>query len=79
MRIAAAMLEGKENQMAKWEYKILSSEDLKTRGFLGYVKIERVEEYLNELGFDGWEVVNLDFFENLPHGAFLGVAKREVR
>ena len=39
---------------------------------------EAIEAYLNELGGQGWELVNLDALELQGHHlTFLGVAKRE--
>ena len=37
---------------------------------------EAVEEYLNGLGDEGWEVVNVDFVEWDGPGSFVGIAKR---
>ena len=40
---------------------------------------ESMEEYLNEIGSEGWEIVNLDFVELENRSSFVGVAKREKR
>jgi hypothetical protein len=67
--------------MDKWEYKLLDSKRLpeaekgifkRTR-----VSITEAEAYLNKLGEDGWEIIDIDF-DFLIHdtGAFAGVAKR---
>jgi hypothetical protein len=37
-----------------------------------------VETYLNELGKDGWDIINLDFRELESRFEFSGAAKREV-
>jgi hypothetical protein len=36
-----------------------------------------VEAYLNELGEQGWEIVNFDPWDETSTMAFRGVAKRE--
>lgn len=38
--------------------------------------VRDIEDYLNRLGDDGWEIVNLDFRELSSHREFVGVAKR---
>jgi hypothetical protein len=63
-----------------WEYKIVNSADAKKRGFLTGLTIEDVEKYLNSLGSQGWEIIDLDFQMDptMPGGPthFHGVAKR---
>lgn len=61
--------------MTKWEYRVLDSKHADSSGFLKIATPEAVERYLNGLGADGWEVVNLDFHEGIGT-AFVGVAKR---
>lgn len=64
-----------------WEYKIIDSNAVEKAGFLKGRTLEAVEEYLNELGQQGWEIIDLDFNMDptLPGGptSFLGVAKRK--
>ncbi|BDX06284.1 DUF4177 domain-containing protein [Planctobacterium marinum] len=64
-----------------WEYKIIDSNSVEKAGFLKGRTLEAVEAYLNELGQDGWEIIDLDFNMDptLPGGPthFLGVAKRK--
>ena len=64
--------------MKKWEYKIIDSREVKNQGFWGGTRSGEVEEFLNRLGAEGWEIVNLDFYEMEGRGSFTGLAKREV-
>lgn len=63
-----------------WEYKIVNSADAKKRGFLTELTVEDAEKYLNSLGSQGWEIIDLDFQMDptIPGGPthFHGVAKR---
>jgi len=67
--------------MEKWEYQLLDSKKLETaQGGLftqKKVSLEEAEQYLNKLGDEGWEIIDIDF-DFLVHdtGAFVGVAKR---
>ena len=63
--------------MRKWEYFVVASEDV-PQGLLRGRTREDVKAYLNELGADGWEVVNIDFRELEERMEFVGVAKREL-
>ena len=62
--------------MQKWEYKIIDSRHIKKK-FVGAHAREKVEEYLNQLGDHGWEIIEVEF-EGLSHdiGSFVGIAKR---
>ena len=64
--------------MKKWEYKIVDSRDAKRGLSLKLPSREEEEEYLNLLGSEGWEVVNLDFNEIDNRFSFVGLVKREV-
>lgn len=66
-----------------WEYKIISSEDAEGGGFLKSRSRSDVEAYLNGLGRERWEIVDIDFAASLDGrtvGAttFFGLAKRPV-
>ena len=67
--------------MDKWEYKLLDSKKLESAegGFFTQKKVslEEAQKYLNALGDEGWEIIDIDF-DFLIHdtGAFVGVAKR---
>ena len=69
--------------MTKWEYKLIDSKKLseaeKSLFKQTRVTLEEAEAYLNKLGEEGWEIIDLDF-DFLIHdtGAFVGVAKREI-
>ena len=70
--------------MEKWEYLLLDSKKLESAsgGLLKQKKVslEEAEKYLNGLGDEGWEIIDIDF-DFLIHdtGAFVGVAKRRKR
>lgn len=64
--------------MDRWEYRVLASKDIPSSLFKQRTR-EAVEEYLNELGDDGWEVVNMDFVDWDGPGSFMGIAKRPKR
>ena len=64
--------------MKRWEYKIVDSRDLKRMDLFGGSERGEIQEYLNHLGAEGWEIVNLDFYELEGRGSFMGLAKREV-
>ncbi len=64
--------------MKKWEYKVIDTKDVSGGGIFKGKSRDSIEAYLNELGGQGWEIVNLDALEwQGDHLAFLGVAKRE--
>jgi len=64
--------------MDKWEYKLLDSKKLSDAGQgifkQAKVSLAEAEEYLNQLGNEGWEIIDIDF-DFLIHdtGAFVGV------
>ena len=62
--------------MQGWEYKIVDSSDVDDGNFLEGASRDKIEEYLNQLGADGWEIINLDFVETESRSSFIGVAKR---
>ncbi len=64
--------------MKSWEYKVIDSRTIEG-GSWSWVKgkpPQAVEEYLNQLGADGWEV-DLDWRELEHRMSFMGIAKRE--
>lgn len=68
--------------MDKWEYKLFDSKKLLQAepGIFSRpkVSIEEAAAYLNKLGEEGWEIIDIDF-DFLVHdsGTFVGVAKRK--
>ena len=65
--------------MPKWEYRILDSQDVEGEGLFGEKRSKKdIEEYLNKLGKQGWEVVSMDVSETEERINFVGVAKREL-
>ncbi len=65
--------------MTEWEYRLVDSNDVEEGSFLSGKSREAIEEYLNRLGAEGWEVINLDFVELENRTSFVGIAKREKR
>ncbi len=63
--------------MRKWEYRIVDSKDVVGGGIFKGKDRTEVDKYLNILGEEGWEIVNLDFRELETRFEFTGVAKRE--
>jgi len=63
--------------MKKWAYRIVDSKDVSGGGVFKGKDRADVEAYLNELGKDGWEIINLDFRELESRFEFSGVAKKE--
>lgn len=63
--------------MQKWEYKIIDSKDVSREGIFQGRSREKIEEYLNNLGEEGWEIINIDGYELESRTSFIGIAKRE--
>lgn len=63
--------------MDKWEYMIVDSKDIDERR--EYKDSSEVEQYLNALGAQGWEIINLDLDCYSTFFKFTGVAKRAKR
>jgi len=64
--------------MQKFEYKMVDTRDVESAGlFKGRQRVD-IESYLNELGQQGWELVNVDFRELEGHTEFAGIMKREI-
>ncbi|GHE88837.1 DUF4177 domain-containing protein [Thalassotalea profundi] len=64
--------------MTKFKYKIIDTRDVEAAGLFKGRKREDVEAYLNELGKDGWELVNVDFRELEGGSEFAGIMKKAV-
>ncbi len=63
--------------MATWEYRIIDSRDVAREGLFSGRSRRKLEEHLNKLGQQGWEIINLDFNDLQSNSEyFLGVAKR---
>ena len=60
----------------QWEYRIVHDEDVKQTDLFGRPKRAAVEALLNQLGAEGWELVNIDFSDDGPKFFFTGVLKR---
>jgi hypothetical protein len=63
-----------------WEYKIIDSANAEKGGFLKGRTVAQAETYLNALGADGWEIIDIDFqMDPTMSGGpthFHGIAKR---
>ena len=64
--------------MRKYQYKVIDTRE-KESGWYEQETFHQVEKYLNHLGDQGWELINLDFQELEGRHALIGVAKREMR
>lgn len=64
--------------MKKWAYKVVDSRDLEGGGVFKGKDREVVEAYLNQLGQEGWEIVDLNFRELQKGFEFSGIAKKEL-
>lgn len=62
----------------KFSYKIIDSADVKSAGLFKGKQREDVEAYLNKLGQDGWELVNVDFRELEGRLEFSGIMKKQM-
>ena len=65
--------------MSRWEYKLVSHQDVERAGLIEGRKREAIEQYFNDLGADGWEIIGIDFVDNYNWQNFVGIAKRERR
>ncbi len=63
----------------RWEYKIFESKDADLSGLNKRAKRTKLQAYLNTLGEDGWEIINIDFNDLNLGLSFVGVAKRLLR
>ena len=64
--------------MTQWEYKVVDSKDVGGGIFRGPDR-QKLEDHLNELGQEGWEILGVDFLELDQRHSFVALAKREVR
>jgi hypothetical protein len=64
----------------RWEYKLINAQDAEGGGLLKGKSRADVEAYLNELGKEGWEVIDLDFPSpgSSDVTLFAGIARRRV-
>lgn len=63
--------------MRRWEYRMVDSKDVPSQGVFKGRSREALEKYLNDLGAEGWEIVNIDSYELEARTEFVGLAKRE--
>lgn len=63
--------------MKKWEYMIVDSQEIPGGGIFKGKDRSDINNFLNKLGEEGWEIINLDFRELERRSEFTGVAKRE--
>jgi hypothetical protein len=62
----------------RWEYKLISSNDVPGGGFFGIKEKDALEAHLNALGAEGWEIVGIDFTEAMASPSFFqALARRE--
>lgn len=63
----------------QWEYRVVTSHEIEDKDWDGEYSVEEVTAYLNQLGEEGWEIINLDLTEVEKRYNFFGVAKREIK
>ena len=66
------------SEFVSWEYKIFESKDAELSGLNRRAKRTRLQAYLNGLGAEGWEIVNVAFHDLNLGMSFVGVAKRRL-
>jgi len=64
--------------MNQFTYKVIDTRDVETAGLFKGRKREDVEAYLNNLGVEGWELVNVDFRELEGGLEFAGIMKKKI-
>ncbi|GAA5135878.1 DUF4177 domain-containing protein [Thalassotalea piscium] len=64
--------------MKKFTYKMIDTRDVESAGMFKGRKREDIEAYLNKLGAEGWELVNVDFRELEGGSEFAGIMKKEL-
>lgn len=63
--------------MKRWEYRVIDSRQIPGSSLFRGKKAEETEKYLNRMGQEGWEIINLDFNDMAGQVDFVGIAKRE--
>ncbi|MDT0595753.1 DUF4177 domain-containing protein [Glaciecola petra] len=64
--------------MKKYEYKVVDTRDVESAGLFKGRNRSDVEKYLNLLGAEGWELVNVDFRELEGDLEFAGIMKKDA-
>ena len=62
--------------MPKFEYKMIDTRDVETAGLFKGRKRADIEDYLNQLGNEGRELVNVDYRELEGGTEFAGIMKK---
>jgi len=65
----------RRNDMAKWEYKTLRKRDLGLTIFSSRRSAEAMNSHLNNLGNQGWELVQFNF-RTMSEGGIAALLKR---
>ena len=72
-------------RLRKWEYRVVDliketeKERIRTRDASGrWLRTADIEEVLNKLGVQGWELVNVHFMLEKEEAIILGFFKRQV-
>jgi len=64
--------------MNLYEYKIIHSTDVESEGLFKGRSRQALENHLNKLGQQGWEIINVDFSELEANKSFSAIAKRII-
>lgn len=70
-------VQSEDRAVRRWEYRIIDSKDVGEGVFKGPDR-QSLEEYLNELGAEGWEIVSADFLELQHRHSFVAILRREL-
>jgi len=62
--------------MGGWKYRIIDSRDIPGKGIFQARDREALEDHLNALGAEGWEIISVDWNELEGRTSFLAVAKK---
>lgn len=65
---------GRNDATSEWEYRLISTQDVPGAGRFKGPTREQAEGFLNALGEEGWEVVNVVFYARVT--SFFALAKR---
>ncbi|MFL5386362.1 MAG: DUF4177 domain-containing protein [Longimicrobiaceae bacterium] len=64
-------------ERTRWEYKVVRSDDLPSN-WAGSIKPEDRDRLFNELGEQGWEMVNIDWVDDTVSDDFVATFKRPL-
>lgn len=54
----------------------MDSNDIPGKGLFRLRNRQALEDYLNDIGADGWEIISMDWYELEGRNSFVAVAKK---